>query len=104
MNSCSCRRKLNCLEWVAVSWRLTSPPPVWCDPNRLFYLQTRWKGSMEANKPVSDLCEEHKLSVKELAERSGVEEQRVLAIVMGRWTPDGRLVPASAIRLPRSSA
>jgi hypothetical protein len=42
---------------------------------------------MEPNKSVSDLCGEHRLSVKELADRSGVDEQRVLAIVMGRWTP-----------------
>ncbi len=42
---------------------------------------------MEATKTVSDLCEEQKLDYKLLAERSGLEEQRVLAIVLGRWTP-----------------
>jgi len=33
------------------------------------------------------LCREHKLSVEELARRSQLDEQRVVAIVMGRWTP-----------------
>jgi len=33
------------------------------------------------------LCAAHKIDVKQLAERSGVDEQRVLAIVLGRWTP-----------------
>lgn len=38
-------------------------------------------------KIVSDLCEEHKLTPDQLAERSGLDPQRVLAIVLGRWTP-----------------
>jgi hypothetical protein len=42
---------------------------------------------MEASKSVSDLCQEHRIDVKQLAERSGLDEQRVLAIVLGRWTP-----------------
>jgi transcriptional regulator with XRE-family HTH domain len=42
---------------------------------------------METSKSVSDLCLEHKIDVKQLAEKSGVEESRVLAIVLGRWTP-----------------
>jgi hypothetical protein len=42
---------------------------------------------MEAQKSVNDLCQEHKLDPKELAARSGLDEQRVLAIVLGRWTP-----------------
>ena len=36
---------------------------------------------------VADLCREHSLAVPELAERSALEEGRVLAIVLGRWTP-----------------
>lgn len=36
---------------------------------------------------VAHLCEEQQLGVKELSELSGLEEQRVLAIVLGRWTP-----------------
>lgn len=42
---------------------------------------------MESLKSVSDLCQEHKLDVKQLAERAGLDESRVLAIVLGRWTP-----------------
>jgi transcriptional regulator with XRE-family HTH domain len=36
---------------------------------------------------VEQLCAEHKIDVRQLAERSGVDEQRVLAIALGRWTP-----------------
>jgi hypothetical protein len=42
---------------------------------------------MEANKSVNELCEEHKLDHKQLAAKAGLDEQRVLAIVLGRWTP-----------------
>ena len=42
---------------------------------------------MDALKTVSDLCLEHKIDVKQLAERSGLDESRVLAIALGRWTP-----------------
>lgn len=42
---------------------------------------------MEANKTVSELCEEHRLDHKQLAEKAGLEEGRALAIVLGRWTP-----------------
>ena len=36
---------------------------------------------------VAELCKQHQLDVERLAERSGLDRQRVLAIVMGRWTP-----------------
>ena len=36
---------------------------------------------------VDQLCAERGLDVRQLAERSGLDEQRVLAIVLGRWTP-----------------
>jgi hypothetical protein len=42
---------------------------------------------MEANKSVNELCEEHKLDHKQLAAKAGLDELRVLAIVLGRWTP-----------------
>lgn len=42
---------------------------------------------MEGLKTVDELCLEHKIDVKKLAELSNVDEQRVLAIVLGRWTP-----------------
>lgn len=42
---------------------------------------------MDNQKHVSDLCLEHKLDAKELAARSGLEESRTVAIILGRWTP-----------------
>jgi transcriptional regulator with XRE-family HTH domain len=42
---------------------------------------------MDASKSVGDLCQEHQLTAQQLAERSGLDEQRVLAIALGRWTP-----------------
>jgi transcriptional regulator with XRE-family HTH domain len=38
-------------------------------------------------KTIDQLCAEHGIDARQLAERSGVDEQRVLAIVLGRWTP-----------------
>jgi ribosome-binding protein aMBF1 (putative translation factor) len=42
---------------------------------------------MEALKSVEELCAEQAISCKQLAEKAGLDEQRVLAIAMGRWTP-----------------
>ncbi len=42
---------------------------------------------MEASKSIGELCQEHQLGAREIAERTGLDEQRVLAIVLGRWTP-----------------
>jgi hypothetical protein len=36
---------------------------------------------------VADLCRESGTTIPELAERSTLDEGRVLAIVLGRWTP-----------------
>jgi transcriptional regulator with XRE-family HTH domain len=36
---------------------------------------------------IDELCRKQNLTVAALAERSGLDEQRVLAIYMGRWTP-----------------
>jgi transcriptional regulator with XRE-family HTH domain len=41
----------------------------------------------ESGKSVDQLCAENGIDVRQLAERSGVDEQRVLAIALGRWTP-----------------
>jgi transcriptional regulator with XRE-family HTH domain len=38
-------------------------------------------------KSIDQLCAAQGIDVRQLAERSGVDEQRVVAIVMGRWTP-----------------
>jgi hypothetical protein len=42
---------------------------------------------MDAPKDVAVLCREHGLDHRQLAVRAELEEQRVLAIVLGRWTP-----------------
>jgi transcriptional regulator with XRE-family HTH domain len=36
---------------------------------------------------VADLCREQNISIAELAQRSGLEDGRVTAIALGRWTP-----------------
>ncbi len=41
----------------------------------------------ETPKTVDQLCSERGIDLRQLAERSGVDEQRVLAIALGRWTP-----------------
>jgi hypothetical protein len=41
----------------------------------------------ESGKSVDQLCAEKRIDVRQLAEHSGVDEQRVLAIALGRWTP-----------------
>ena len=42
---------------------------------------------MDAPRTVAQLCAESGIDARQLAERSGVDEQRVVAIVLGRWTP-----------------
>jgi hypothetical protein len=41
----------------------------------------------DAIKTVEQLCVENGIDAGQLAERSGLDEQRVAAIVLGRWTP-----------------
>jgi transcriptional regulator with XRE-family HTH domain len=41
----------------------------------------------ESGKSVDQLCAERGIDVRQLAEKAGVDEQRVLAIALGRWTP-----------------
>jgi len=45
---------------------------------------------MNSLKSVEELCKEHGLAVHQLAERAGLDEKRMLAIVSGRWTPARR--------------
>jgi len=42
---------------------------------------------MEGSKRVDELCIERHMNHKQLAEKAGLDEQRVVAIVLGRWTP-----------------
>jgi transcriptional regulator with XRE-family HTH domain len=41
----------------------------------------------DSPKSVEQLCIESGIDARQLAERCGVDEQRVLAILLGRWTP-----------------
>jgi lambda repressor-like predicted transcriptional regulator len=41
----------------------------------------------ESVKTVAQLCTERGIDARELAKQAGLDEQRVLAIVLGRWTP-----------------
>jgi transcriptional regulator with XRE-family HTH domain len=41
----------------------------------------------ESPKSVEQLCLDLKIDAGELAKRSGVDEQRIIAIILGRWTP-----------------
>ncbi len=36
---------------------------------------------------VADLCEQQKITAAELAQRTGLDDTRVAAIILGRWTP-----------------
>ena len=45
---------------------------------------------METTKSVDELCVEHRIDVKQLAALSGLDEQRIMAIILGRWTPSSR--------------
>ncbi len=36
---------------------------------------------------VAELCQKHEFTVEQLTDRTGLEDTRILAIVLGRWTP-----------------
>jgi transcriptional regulator with XRE-family HTH domain len=42
---------------------------------------------MSTTKTVVQLCKEHGLDAQQLAAKCGLEEGRVAAIILGRWTP-----------------
>jgi hypothetical protein len=42
---------------------------------------------MDHPRSVAELCAENGLDAKALADKSGLDERRVRAIVEGRWTP-----------------
>jgi transcriptional regulator with XRE-family HTH domain len=41
----------------------------------------------EPAKSVARLCTDRGMDLRTLSEQSGVDEQRLMAIVLGRWTP-----------------
>ena len=51
---------------------------------------------------VAELCELQQVTLAQLAERSGLDESRVAAIILGRWTssPDERQQIASVFNVP----
>lgn len=38
-------------------------------------------------KSITELCKEHGMTVQDLIEKTGIDDHRVVAICMGRWTP-----------------
>ncbi len=42
---------------------------------------------MNSTKTVTQLCQEHGIDAQQLAAKSGLDEGRVAAIILGRWTP-----------------
>lgn len=42
---------------------------------------------MEATKNITELCQEQGIDARQLAERTGMDESRIAAIILGRWTP-----------------
>ena len=42
---------------------------------------------MDTPRTVAQLCTHHGINPAQLAERCGLDEGRVLAILLGRWTP-----------------
>ena len=36
---------------------------------------------------VAELCQQQQLTLAQLVEQTGLEEDRIVAILMGRWTP-----------------
>ena len=42
---------------------------------------------METLRSVEELSTQHQLDYRQLAAKAGLDEQRTLAILLGRWTP-----------------
>jgi hypothetical protein len=57
----------------------------------------------QPTRTLAELLIQHKIDWRTLAERSHVDEQRVMAIVVGRWTPspDDRDAIAAVFGLTR---
>ncbi|MBS0261631.1 MAG: helix-turn-helix transcriptional regulator [Planctomycetes bacterium] len=36
---------------------------------------------------VDELCQQHQLTLADLVARTGLDENRIAAIILGRWTP-----------------
>jgi len=53
----------------------------------------------EGSKTVEELCVEQKIDLRQLATKASLDESRVLAIAMCRWTPSPQERDAIAIAL-----
>jgi transcriptional regulator with XRE-family HTH domain len=42
---------------------------------------------METLSTIQELCTQHSISPRQLAERAGLDERRARAIMTGQWTP-----------------
>jgi transcriptional regulator with XRE-family HTH domain len=42
---------------------------------------------MDVTRTVAQLCQQHGIDARQLAAKCGLDEGRVAAIVLGRWTP-----------------
>jgi len=42
---------------------------------------------MEIARTVAELCQQQGIDARQLASKSGLDEGRVAAIILGRWTP-----------------
>jgi hypothetical protein len=49
--------------------------------------ESRGTPAMDPLKSAEDLCTQHGITTVQLAERSGLDRERVRAIIEGRWTP-----------------
>ncbi len=60
----------------------------------------------DGQKTIEQLCVERGIDAKQLAELANVDEQRMLAIVLGRWTPSpedrDRIAGVFGLRATRS--
>jgi transcriptional regulator with XRE-family HTH domain len=46
-----------------------------------------WRRTMDSTKTVADLCRLRGIDALQLADKSGLDEGRIAAIILGRWTP-----------------
>ena len=46
-----------------------------------------WENEDGSARTVAQFCSERGIDERQLAARSGVDEQRIAAILLGRWTP-----------------
>jgi hypothetical protein len=73
--------------WLLLLWTAGLRPAAGVPPAVQTSTGRAVEGTMDAPKTVGELCVERGIDARKLAELSNVDEQRVAAIVLGRWTP-----------------